>query len=84
MIKELTELSEVEQMRKEKRAARKKRQRRTLKRHCCEMCGQPKHYICLEHNQNRKESFLKRLFRKRRYYVRKVYFSLAAKLGFIE
>lgn len=82
LINETPVLSKAQQLRKEKRAARRKRRRRYIRKGCCSQCGQPKHYICLEHNQHRHfgESFFKRLFRKRRYYARKLLFTLAEKL----
>ena len=80
--------SEVERLRKEKRAAKRKayRERRKIfiKKHRCQKCGQPKQYVCLEHNQHRKETFVKKLFRKRRYFARKLFFTITRILGFIE
>lgn len=89
-IDETLTLTEAEQLRKEKRAAKRKvyreRRRKYIKKHCCPKCGKPKHYICLTHNQYQylREPFFKRLFRKRRYYARKLYFSLAKTFGFVE
>ncbi len=90
MIEQTLPLTEAERLRKENRAAKRKvwrqRRRKYIKKHCCPLCGQNKVYICLKHNQCqiRKESFFKRLFRKRRYYARKLYFSLAKRFGFVE
>jgi hypothetical protein len=90
MIEQTMQLSKAEQLRKENRAANRQisreRRRKYIKKHCCQKCGQPKHYICLKHNQYqiRRESFLKKLFRKRRYYARKLYFSIAKGFGFVE
>ena len=73
---------EIIEKRRAERKDRKRARRKTIKRHCCRQCGEPKHYICLEHNHNRKASFLKRIVRKSRRYGRKIYFMLAAKLDF--
>ncbi len=71
---------------KQQRAARRKMGRRYLKKHCCRKCGQPKHYVCLQHNFHQhpvKESSFKKLLRRRRYYARKLYFTVARKLRLV-
>ena len=84
MIEQTTQLLETERIRKEKRAARRKLRRGKITKHCCQVCGKPKHYICLEHNQHWfGEPSFKKFFRKRRYYARKLFFTLAEKLGFV-
>ena len=81
----IKQISETEQIRKEERAVRRRNRNRKITRGCCQFCGQDKHYICLQHNSHHlsKESFFKRLFRKRRYYTRKLIFTLAEKFGFV-
>ena len=75
--KQLTEEQRIEKKR------RKKQQRRTIRRHCCSECGQPKHYICLEHNlPNPKGTRLSKVPKKIRYYSRKLFFNFARNLGF--
>lgn len=74
---ELSELQQIRESRKAKRKDRKKLNRATIKRHCCNHCGEPKHYICLKHNTyltkpNRIVSFYKKARRK----VRTLYFGI--------
>jgi uncharacterized protein YuzE len=72
-----------EVIKKSERAARKKNRKGKIVRHCCKLCGQPKHYICLEHNHQIKPAFFKRLPKRFRYYLRKLYFNAARKLGLV-
>ena len=76
----------IEQRRKERRPISRQYRNGIIKKHCCQKCGQPKHYVCLKHNQYRplKESVFRKLFRKRRYYARKLFFTVARKLGFVQ
>jgi hypothetical protein len=69
---------------KTRRAAQRKRRRRTIKRSCCSQCGQPKHYICLEHHRQKKRAFFKRFPNRLRYHTKKFCFKLAEKLGLIQ
>jgi hypothetical protein len=51
----------------------------------CKICNQPKHFVCLDHhNQKTTEfkKFLKKARKRIRYYSRKIYFNVARKLGF--
>lgn len=80
--KKLTK-EKIEQRRQERRAVKRANQRRKITRHCCNECGQPKHYICLEHNQHLKKPFLLRLPQRIRYYSRKFYFNLVRRFGFV-
>ncbi len=73
----------IEQRRKERKLV-KRANRKIIKKSCCKECGQPKHYVCLEHNPYRRKSFFNKLIKKRRYYARKIYFSVAKKLKFID
>jgi uncharacterized protein YuzE len=70
------------EIKKVERAARRKNRKRKIVRHCCKKCGQPKHYICLEHGQKFKQTIFKRLPKKFKYYTKKFYFNVAQKLGF--
>lgn len=76
-------LSETEQLREEKIAARRKKRKRYVKRCRCRECGQPKHYICLEHHPRRKTG-IKKLLHQIRYQSKKLLFNLAEGLGLIE
>jgi hypothetical protein len=73
------------EIKKVERAARRKKRTRKIARQCCKECGQPKHYICLEHNSQIKlkikPTIFKTLSKRFRVYSRKVYFNLARKLG---
>jgi hypothetical protein len=73
-----------EEIVKARRAAQRKRRRRTIKRVCCSQCGQPKHYICLEHNTQIKQTIFKRFPNRLRYHTKKFCFKLAEKLGLIQ
>ncbi len=73
-----------EEIVKTRRAAQRKRRRRTIKRVCCSQCGQPKHYICLEHNTQIKQTIFKRFPNRLRYHTKKFCFNLAEKLGLIQ
>lgn len=70
----------IERRRLERKANRKYRRRR-ITLHCCQECGQPKSYICLEHNLNKKKPFIKKILKKIRYNSKKFYFGLAVKFG---
>jgi hypothetical protein len=87
-ISETPQLTEAEQLRKEMRAAKRKRRRQSgAGKSCCRFCGKPKHRICLEHHSFKKteiEKLLLKPFRKTRYYARKMFFTVARKLGFVE
>jgi hypothetical protein len=51
----------------------------------CRICNQPKHFVCLDHNDYKTtefEKFLKKPRKRIRYYSRKIYFNVARKLGF--
>jgi hypothetical protein len=51
----------------------------------CKICGQSKHYVCLEHhNPPRKATGFKRILKRSRYYSRKIYYNLAENLGLIK
>ncbi len=63
----------IEQRRIERKVIKKKNRNR-----------QPKHKYSLKHNQHPRKSFFKILFRKRRYYARKIFFTVAEKLGFVD
>lgn len=87
-IDETPQLTEAEQLRKEMRAAKRKRRRQSgVKKSCCRECGKPKHRICLEHHSFKKteiEKLLLKPFRRTRYYFKKLYFTIARTLGFVE
>ncbi|MDQ2747818.1 MAG: hypothetical protein M3T96_11235 [Acidobacteriota bacterium] len=83
MIEGICQLTEAEQLRKETRAARRKRRRGYLKKLCCKQCGEPKHYVCLEHH-NFKKKGLEKLYSKFNRYARKFYFNLKKRLNFVE
>jgi ribosomal protein L34E len=57
--------------------------RRRARKHCG-ICDQPKHYVCFEH-YNFKKTEIRKFFEKPskqiRYFSRKIYFSVAKKLG---
>lgn len=84
MIEQLNQTDDKQEARKLKRAARRKNARKKITKQCCSQCGQPKHYICLEHNPYKKRSFFKRLPSRVRYYSRKFYFNLATRIGLAE
>lgn len=84
MIEQNTQTAETDQKRKERRAARRNAKRRYVKKNCCRECGQPKHYICLEHNSNLRKPLWKRFISKSRYNSRKLFFNLARKVGFVD
>jgi hypothetical protein len=63
------------------RAARRKDRKRKIVRHCCKECGQPKHYICLQHNQQIKPPIFKVILKKLRRYAKKFYFGAAGRFG---
>jgi hypothetical protein len=51
----------------------------------CGICGQYKHYVCLErHNPRKKQTGFKRILKRSRYYSRKIYYNLAKNLGLLE
>ncbi len=85
MIEQPMKLSRetIEQRREERKEVKRKNRRKRITRHCCQQCGQPKHYICLEHNHNLREPFFKRLPKQIKYYSRKLYFTMAKKAGFV-
>jgi hypothetical protein len=66
---------------KARRAERRKNRKRKIVRHCCQECGQPKHYICLQHNQQIKPPIFKVILKRFRYYSKKFYFNVAGRLG---
>jgi hypothetical protein len=69
------------EIKKAGRAARRKNRKRKIVRHCCKQCGEPKHYICLTHNQQIKPPIFKVILKRFRYYLKKSYFNFARKLG---
>lgn len=73
----------IELRRKERKPIKRANRRKNIKRSCCKECGQPKHYICLEHNSHKKLGFIKRIQKLIRYNLRKIFFNVFAKLGFI-
>jgi hypothetical protein len=51
----------------------------------CKICGQHKHYVCLEHhNPPKKPTGIKRILKRSRYYSRKIYYNLTKNLGLRE
>jgi hypothetical protein len=51
----------------------------------CKICGQHKHYVCLEHhNPSKKPTGIKRILKRSRYYSRKIYYNLTKNLGLRE
>jgi uncharacterized protein YuzE len=79
----LEQITLVEEITKTERAARRKNRKRKIVRHCCKVCGQPKNYICLKHNDQIKPTIHKLIPKKLRYYSKKLYFNVARKLGFV-
>ncbi len=75
---------QVEQRRKVTRPIKRKNRKIKITRTCCKECGQPKHYICLTHNSQKKKHWIYKIFTKPRYYFRKFYFGVARKLGFVD
>jgi len=63
----------IEQRRKERKAIKRKPK-----------IAHPERYVCVKQSSHRKELYFKRLFRKRRYYARKLYFSVAKTFGLVE
>jgi hypothetical protein len=55
--------------------------RRRPSKRLCNICQQPKHYVCLEHHNSKKKGIKKAKAIIKRY-SRKFYFNLARKLGF--
>ncbi len=63
---------------------RERRERKRAKR-ACKICGRPKEFVCLEHNQYKKrKSFPVRLAKKVRYLYRKFYFNVGRSLGLVD
>jgi len=61
------------------------RNRRKRAKATCKICGNHKHYVCLEHhNPPKKPTGIKRILKRSRYYSRKIYYNLAKNLGLIE
>ncbi len=81
---ETEELSteKIEQSRTEGKSSRTANRKKKITRHCCLECGEPKHYVCLEHH-NFQKTGLQRIYAKARSGVRTVYFTLARKLNFV-
>ena len=69
----------IKQRRKDKSRNRKK----TIKRHCCSLCGEPKRYICLDHHPRPRKG-LRRIWGRIKYYSRKTYFNLLRNLKFVD
>ncbi len=61
---------------------RRRTERKSLKRK--NQNPEATHYIRVEQNPYKKELYFKKLFRKRRYYLKKLFFTVAANLGFVE
>ncbi len=78
------QVTDRQEIKKVERAARRKNRKSKIVRHCCKDCGQPKHYICLEHNQYKKRTMFQMFQKCVRYYLRKLYFNFGKKLGFAE
>jgi hypothetical protein len=70
-----------EEIVKARRAERRKNRKRKIVRHCCPKCGQPKHYICLQHNQQIKPPIFKVILKRFRYYTKKFYYNVAGRFG---
>ena len=81
--KKLT-IEKIEQRRLERKPMKRKNRRRKITRHYCKKCGEPKHYICLEHHSVVVKKTIWRIISRPRYYARKIYFSFAVKLGLAE
>jgi uncharacterized protein YfbU (UPF0304 family) len=78
------QITDKREIKKAERAARRKNRKKKIVRACCKDCGQPKHYICLEHNQYKRRTIFQTLRKRVRYYSRKLYFNFGKKLGFAE
>ena len=76
----------IEQRRKVQRPISRQYRKGIIKKHCCNQCGQPKAYVCLTHSEHLfRPSFFKvfkKLFKKTRYFARKLFFTAARRLGF--
>jgi hypothetical protein len=72
----------IERRRAERKVLRNKNRRRTIRKACCKECGQPKHYVCLEHHQFPNKGF-KRFHKKVRQFARKMKFILAKSLNLL-
>ena len=85
MIKQTMQLSreKIEQRRQDRKAVKRNNRQRTIKKSCCNECGQRKHYICLDHHQFPNKG-LKKIIKQIRYRVRKFYFGLSEKFKFAE
>jgi hypothetical protein len=67
------------------RDAVKEFKRRRKAKATCKICGEHKHYVCLErHNPPKKPTGFKRILKRSRYYSRKIYYNLAENLGLIK
>jgi hypothetical protein len=67
------------------RDAVKEFNRRKKAKATCKICGQHKHYVCLEHhNPPKKPTGIKRILKRSRYYSRKIYYNLKRNLGLLE
>jgi hypothetical protein len=75
-----TSITVESETKKAERAVRRKNRKRKIVRHCCKQCGEPKHYICLTHNQQIKPPIFKVMLKRFRYYSKKFYLNLARKL----
>jgi hypothetical protein len=76
-----TSITVETEIKKAERAARRKNRKRKIVRHCCKQCGEPKHYICLTHNQQIKPPIFKVKLKRFRYYIKKFYFNVAGRFG---
>jgi hypothetical protein len=76
-----TSITVEAEIKKAGRAARRKNRRSKIVRHCCKLCGQRKHYICLQHNQQIKPPIFKMILNKLRRYAKKFYFGVAGRFG---
>ncbi len=68
----------------EQRREKSRNRKRTIKRCRCKLCGEPKHYICLNHPPPRPLKGLRRILKRIKYHSRKVYFNLLKNLKFVE
>ncbi len=74
----------IEQRRLERKPIKRANRNKRIIKQCCKQCGEPKHYICLDHHTMPTPKISELILKKLRYYSRKLYFSLARKLNFAE
>lgn len=65
----------TEEVIKQRRKDKSRNRKRTIKRHCCSLCGEPKHYVCLEHHPNQRNKGFRKLWKKLRYNSKNLYFN---------